>query len=322
MLPSCPPAPSPLFLPLAFFYSVLYVASLYIFVPAPTRALPRSDPRQIRARLAAALSTTALSLLSFLLLFCPGGVASPAYLGLPPAAFTSLLPPKPLLHVVSLYLGPLTLLLLSPLHLLSAPPSHGHSFPSYRAALAHVLTAEKGLPPTLNLSLWPPAKLRDLALGPLTEELCYRSLLLPLLLASGFGPRAAVGLSPLFFGFAHVHHGYRSYRGGLPLQQALLQAAFQFAYTSLFGLYCSYALLASGSVLGPFLAHSFCNFAGLPDLSYLSPLSREHKYRHAISAAYVLGIAMFAYGFRLMGGWEPAPAYRELIAAAEAGALS
>ena len=28
---------------------------------------------------------------------------------------------------------------------------------------------------------------------------------------------------------------------------------------------------------------------------------------------------MFAYGFRLMGGWEPAPAYRELIAAAEAG---
>jgi hypothetical protein len=46
---------------------VLYVASLYIFVPAPTRVLPRSDPRQIRARLAAALLTTALSLLSFLL---------------------------------------------------------------------------------------------------------------------------------------------------------------------------------------------------------------------------------------------------------------
>ena len=43
-------------------------------------------------------------------------------------------------------------------------------------------------------------------------------------------------------------------------------AVFQFAYTSLFGFYCSYLFIRTGSLFPPLMAHSFCNMMGLPQI--------------------------------------------------------
>lgn len=48
---------------------------------------------------------------------------------------------------------------------------------------------------------------------------------------------------------------------------SLLQTAFQFAYTCLFGWYASYLFLRSSSVLPPLLAHMFCNIMGFPQMA-------------------------------------------------------
>jgi prenyl protein peptidase len=43
-------------------------------------------------------------------------------------------------------------------------------------------------------------------------------------------------------------------------------AVFQFTYTSLFGSYCSYLFIRTGSIFPPIIAHSFCNVMGLPQI--------------------------------------------------------
>ena len=41
----------------------------------------------------------------------------------------------------------------------------------------------------------------------------------------------------------------------------------QLTYTSLFGAYSSYLFLRTGFLIGPLLAHVFCNAMGLPDFT-------------------------------------------------------
>src|ERR1700733_4712855 len=42
---------------------------------------------------------------------------------------------------------------------------------------------------------------------------------------------------------------------------------FQFAYTTLFGAYCSFLFIRTGSLFPPLIAHSFCNVMGLPQIT-------------------------------------------------------
>eukprot|EP00518_Triparma_eleuthera_P005186 CAMPEP_0182468324 /NCGR_PEP_ID=MMETSP1319-20130603/15315_1 /TAXON_ID=172717 /ORGANISM="Bolidomonas pacifica, Strain RCC208" /LENGTH=256 /DNA_ID=CAMNT_0024668509 /DNA_START=165 /DNA_END=932 /DNA_ORIENTATION=- len=200
--------------------------------------------------------------------------------------------PGCLLHVMVLFLGPLTNLYLSASTLLQTSTStRGWTI---RTALHHVLVRENGLPDTPNLLTWPADKLRNLFVAPLTEELVYRGLLVPYLLQLGVPPSRCVWLAPLFFGFAHVHHGVSTWlSGAAPASRAAAATVFQFAYTSLFGAYCTYALLGTGDVTAIVACHSFCNFMGLPSFAFMRRGDRVWKRRRVVLMAYGIGIGGF-----------------------------
>ena len=59
----------------------------------------------------------------------------------------------------------------------------------------------------------------------------------------------------------------------------------------------------------------FCNYVGLPDLSFAQPGSREHKWRRVIWAAYFVGVVGFVKGFKVVGGVEkPGGVYGDMVA--------
>ncbi|KAI5855595.1 CaaX protease [Durotheca rogersii] len=107
---------------------------------------------------------------------------------------------------------------------------------------------------------------RNIVVGPLTEEILFRSASVPLLLLSGASAWRTIALAPLVFGLAHLHHYYeaRVSRPSEPRATAVLRSAFQLTYTTLFGAYAAFLFLRSGSLLTAVLAHAFCNCMGLP----------------------------------------------------------
>jgi len=107
---------------------------------------------------------------------------------------------------------------------------------------------------------------RNLVAGPVTEELVFRSLLIPLHLLAKVAPKQIVFVTPLYFGIAHIHHLYefRLTHPEVPLLPAFLRTLFQFTYTSLFGFFAAFVFLRTGSVYPVIAAHSFCNWRGLP----------------------------------------------------------
>ncbi|TID20126.1 Abi-domain-containing protein [Venturia nashicola] len=109
---------------------------------------------------------------------------------------------------------------------------------------------------------------RNLVAGPVTEEIVFRSLLIPLHLLAKTTPKNIVFLTPLYFGIAHIHHLYefRLTHPEVPVLPAFLRTAFQFTYTSLFGFFAAFVFLRTGSVYAAIAAHSFCNWQGLPRL--------------------------------------------------------
>ena len=76
-------------------------------------------------------------------------------------------------------------------------------------------------------------------------------------------------MTPLYFGIAHVHHFYefRLTHPDTPLIPAMLRTVLQFSYTSLFGFFAAFVYLRTGNLAAVIIAHSFCNWMGLPRLS-------------------------------------------------------
>ncbi|KAH8803218.1 hypothetical protein F5884DRAFT_739444 [Xylogone sp. PMI_703] len=107
---------------------------------------------------------------------------------------------------------------------------------------------------------------RNIVAGPVTEELLFRSISVPLLLLSQTSNTTTIFLTPIIFGIAHIHHFYefRLTHPRTPVIAALLRSLFQFTYTTLFGGYVTFLFLRTGSVLAVTLVHSFCNCMGLP----------------------------------------------------------
>lgn len=104
--------------------------------------------------------------------------------------------------------------------------------------------------------------------GPITEELVFRSFVIPLHLLAKMPPSKIVFITPLYFGIAHIHHFYEYTltHPHTPLLPALARSLFQFTYTSLFGFYAVFLFLRTANIPAVILAHSFCNFMGLPRL--------------------------------------------------------
>jgi prenyl protein peptidase len=104
--------------------------------------------------------------------------------------------------------------------------------------------------------------------GPVSEEIVWRSLIVPLHILANFSEKQIIFLTPLYFGIAHVHHLYefRITRPEVPLIMAIFRSVFQFTYTSLFGFFATFVFIRTGNVWTCILAHSFCNWMGLPRL--------------------------------------------------------
>jgi prenyl protein peptidase len=104
--------------------------------------------------------------------------------------------------------------------------------------------------------------------GPVSEELIWRAMIIPLHILAHFSGKQIIFLTPLYFGIAHVHHMYdfRITHPHAPFIVAVARSLFQFTYTSLFGFFAAFVFLRTGNMLSVILAHSFCNWMGLPRL--------------------------------------------------------
>lgn len=111
---------------------------------------------------------------------------------------------------------------------------------------------------------------RNLLVGPITEELLFRSAALPLFLltqkAGEMSFKTLFLIPPVIFGLAHVHHIYefKIANPQAPLWMGIARSVLQLCYTTLFGSFAAFSYLRTGSLLGPILAHMFCNYMGLP----------------------------------------------------------
>lgn len=188
----------------------------------------------------------------------------------------------------------------------SSPPFSSLG-PSLRAALSNLdggrditsktLPAVGSVFATLSLSVYsprhssfhlaPPLPADSDSQGPITEEIIFRSLITPLHLLSRLSPAKTIFLTPLYFGIAHIHH-YYEYKLTNPREAtlpALLRSLFQFAYTTLFGWYATFVFIRTGSLAAVVIAHSFCNWCGLPRLWGRVELEADKVARNRITKA-------------------------------------
>ncbi|KAF9234688.1 CAAX protease self-immunity-domain-containing protein [Melanogaster broomeanus] len=240
----------------------------------------RDDQDIIRARLVAvSIATLLCCVLVFGLMTAVSGndndqltplQLTVVYLGLTP---TNILP-----HLVTpiLFLGPLYG------HFLveTLPSQRNSSFLNGGASFVFSLTG-----------------MRNYVIGPTTEEIVFRACVLTVYHLAQASRVRMIFLSPLLFGAAHLHHAWDTYnrygRSPAALKRAAIGTAFQFTYTSIFGFYCSYLFLRTGSVLAPITAHIFCNIMGVPQPGY--DISQRPDRKLAIITAYFLGIFGFVF---------------------------
>ncbi|KAL8734272.1 MAG: hypothetical protein Q9181_003263 [Wetmoreana brouardii] len=107
---------------------------------------------------------------------------------------------------------------------------------------------------------------RNYVAGPVSEEILFRSLLVPLHLLTTLSPTRVVLLTPLYFGIAHIHHFYEFVltHPHTPLAPSIIRSLIQFTYTTIFGWYATFVFLRAGNLVAVILVHTFCNWAGLP----------------------------------------------------------
>jgi prenyl protein peptidase len=132
---------------------------------------------------------------------------------------------------------------------------------------------------------------RAFVVGPITEEVCFRACMVPVLLGAGFSTVCACVLPPLCFGLAHVHHVLQHLRD-LGLVAAIATAVLQLGYTSLFGAFSCWLFIRTGHLLACILVHSFCNAMGLPDFAG----ALTHPRRFLLATLYVIGLISFILG--------------------------
>lgn len=119
---------------------------------------------------------------------------------------------------------------------------------------------------TLNETLSSWIGWRNYVAGPVTEEILFRSLLVPLHLLTPLSPTRVVLLTPLYFGIAHIHHFYEFVltHPHTPWPPSIIRSLIQFTYTTIFGWYATFIFIRSANVAAVILVHTFCNWAGLP----------------------------------------------------------
>ncbi|KZO94259.1 Abi-domain-containing protein, partial [Calocera viscosa TUFC12733] len=139
--------------------------------------------------------------------------------------------------------------------------------------------------------------LRNYLVAPITEEAVFRSCCLAVAGLAGQSFAYKVWATPLYFGIAHLHHGWETYnqlgRDKPALQRALLTTLAQFTYTGLFGAFASFLTVRTNSVLPALASHIFCNFMGLPSIPFEHETHPKTKY--LVYAVHLAGIVAFGY---------------------------
>ncbi|KAH7885150.1 CAAX protease self-immunity-domain-containing protein [Phlebopus sp. FC_14] len=248
----------------------------------------RDDPNVIRARLFAVSTATILSCtivfaLIRLVLGEGTGVLTAlrstiAHLGIAPTAI------QPHLITPTLFLGPLYAHFL----LGTLPFQKNWSFHDDVLCFLFSITG-----------------IKNYIIAPITEEIVFRACVLTGYHLARASMIRMIFLSPLVFGAAHIHHAWDTYnrygRSPAALKRAVVGTIFQFTYTSIFGFYCSYLFLRTGSIFPPIVAHMFCNIMGVPQPSYEirqrpdRKLGVFHFIRSSIVIAYLAGIIGFVF---------------------------
>ena len=144
--------------------------------------------------------------------------------------------------------------------------------------------------------------IRDVLLAPFFEEFIFRGVLLTVLLGRRHGTReddgvsiaAAIYISPLLFGLAHINH-YFGLRKVYGHAKALQSVTFQFIYTTLFGVLAGTAFYrCKAGLAGAWSLHASMNAFGVPDFRpFRTPLGLVNGIERLCYVAGVVG----AYAF-------------------------
>lgn len=115
---------------------------------------------------------------------------------------------------------------------------------------------------------------RTYIIAPASEELVFRSLTISVYVVAQVDATRIVFITPLVFGLAHIHHLVDFLQSGTPVGRktpslniwvaGIIRSLFQFTYTSLFGFFAAFVFLRTGNLLACIVAHTFCNWQGIP----------------------------------------------------------
>lgn len=107
---------------------------------------------------------------------------------------------------------------------------------------------------------------RNYIVGPITEEVLFRSASIPLVVSSQTSMARLILQTPLIFGLAHLHHFYEfcTTHPHAPMTAALVHSLLQFSYTTAFGAYATFIYVRTGSLYSVIMVHVLCNWIGLP----------------------------------------------------------
>ncbi|KAI4127838.1 MAG: hypothetical protein LQ338_003019 [Usnochroma carphineum] len=227
-------------------FTVLYVLPFYLSpTTRPSPTLSRDAPSVIRARIRFVSMSVTLSTIATIYVLATRANASWSeilrLLGWYPIGFVEIA--KSFLLTALLFAGPL-----------------------FEKSFIESRWKEWIRGQTLNETLRSWIGWRNYVAGPVTEEILFRSLLVPLHLLTPLSPTRVVLLTPLYFGIAHVHHFYEfvlthPHTRWVP---SIIRSLIQFMFTTVFGWYATFVFIRTGNVVAVTLAHTFCNWAGLP----------------------------------------------------------
>ena len=320
-----------------FSLALVFVGSLYVFIPSRVRQLRRDQATHIKWRATIVLAVAAVCIAVYPSLFYEHSMhreVNPWYRYIGVSASLDdiqlLQDIKVVLHAAMLYLGSFTFYWLHFYHYarilqmeVERRPRNSKEQQQSTVPLGcklPLLPKPQYMIKSLNRLWIKPTKeslqsflkdetyrwtiLRNMLIAPISEEVIFRACMIAPLLSSQLSPTQVCWIAPLFFGVAHLHHFYEQYRQ-LPLQKRTKQAIlhlivgllFQLIYTTLFGAYASHLFVRTGSLLAVIFVHIFCNYMGLPEFSFALPTSGLYCYRWLLWCAYFIGIVLFIKGF-------------------------
>jgi prenyl protein peptidase len=222
-------------------FTLLYVLPFYLS-PAtrPSPTLNRDAPSVIRARIQAVTLACLVASISTLTLI----------------VHTTRHSPVESLHLLGWY----------PIHLSSIFGPLALTTTLFTGPLFERLFIERIDPSTTSATLLSWIGYRNFVAGPITEEVLFRSVLVPIHLLAKVSPTTTTFITPLYFGIAHIHHFYEFSltHPHTPLLPILLRSIFQFTYTTLFGWFAAFVYIRSGSLYTVIIIHTFCNWIGFP----------------------------------------------------------